>query len=687
MNSAKIPTTLKVFSTVGGTLLTLIASATEPVPTAPSNVSPVANVVAAQTASRESPAQSYNALIAKHYSGCKRVFTGNSGGTTGVDQQYMAVMGLNFLRQMCRCEESPIKRALLRPVNGDRDVLSQSHFQLKHSGISDGNDDGKRLVNLYSVLYSLGQRESSGDFSAGPDSTAWWFSVASKRRAWEAGAFQASADSLALDGDSSSKSMPQSNPLPKQIFMNYLRVLMNASATDKQLACDLNVLAKSRASSGTDVTGGTLQKLFKGGGTCSMAMAHAMTRNSANPVIGVDSREGKTIDCFRSLQQNCPAFDIEYAAVVTRLNRKHWGPLLSHDETKKDRPYIVPGCSKFFEEMYTRKNQFCELADSRSEIPAHDVPPADGVSPTGVPLLPGNPILPGDPGTLVPPPVGAPGVGAGDMPPPPGGVAVPAAKDHNSVITNVIANTLPKGKKFGLDTSETVTSLHNSISNQGGKLLVDSDKVTSGNCATGTYMALMGALSAEQAGGLKIDARAVQALMPTGHQPDGVGFWGRWNANGPGAAVAFKELGLGKNFVDSSIDKVNGAVSDRPRAGDFMKIFWTSGKDGGDVIGKGEHGHMTVFTRYITAENGEITHVCFWTASAAGGTNNFAGGFGEKCVARSTIKHAIFSRLEHPENINKVTGIARENTYLSDNMVNKENTFEDALRMSGALTK
>ena len=52
--------------------------------------------------------------------------------------------------------------------------------------------------------------------------------------------------------------------------------------------------------------------------------------------------------------------------------------------------------------------------------------------------------------------------------------------------------------------------------------------------------------------------------------PDGESIWGRWNANGPGTARLFHELGLGHNFTHFST----------ARPGDFLKIFWT------DAVGK-----------------------------------------------------------------------------------------------------
>src|SRR5256885_5765061 len=48
------------------------------------------------------------------------------------------------------------------------------------------------------------------------------------------------------------------------------------------------------------------------------------------------------------------------------------------------------------------------------------------------------------------------------------------------------------------------------------------------------------------------DYDTLDELMIRDGQRDGEGIWGRWNANGPGTARLFQELGIGRNFVDVS---------------------------------------------------------------------------------------------------------------------------------------
>lgn len=126
---------------------------------------------------------------------------------------------------------------------------------------------------------------------------------------------------------------------------------------------------------------------------------------------------------------------------------------------------------------------------------------------------------------------------------------------------------------------------------------------------------------------------------------DGVGIFGHWNADGPGTAVLFHRLDLGKNF--SSYGKA--------RPGDFMKIFWN------EKIGKGERGHLVVFLGL----NDDGSAVQVWSSNLE--NSDGSHGYGTMWVERSRIRRVVFSRLEHPENLNRwkeFTGDERTSDYL-----------------------
>ena len=122
---------------------------------------------------------------------------------------------------------------------------------------------------------------------------------------------------------------------------------------------------------------------------------------------------------------------------------------------------------------------------------------------------------------------------------------------------------------------------------------------------------------------------------------DGEGVWGRWNANGPGTARLFAELGLGRNFEDFS----------KARTGDFMKIFWTPD------IGRRERGHSVIYLGQFKRDG--VDYVRFWSS-------NQNGGFGSKEVPRHDIARAIFSRLENPAALAKAPTLPPVDNYLAN---------------------
>ena len=142
-------------------------------------------------------------------------------------------------------------------------------------------------------------------------------------------------------------------------------------------------------------------------------------------------------------------------------------------------------------------------------------------------------------------------------------------------------------------------------------------------CSGATYLVFLKTVDAlVRRGDLLADDQMFASLLING-QRDGEGIWGRWNANGPGTARLFYQLGLGVNFSDFA----------KAQPGDFMKVFWN------DQVGKREHGHSVIFLGEETL-NG-VPSVHFWSS-------NVGMGYGDKYVARARIKAAIFSRLTTP---------------------------------------
>ena len=76
-----------------------------------------------------------------------------------------------------------------------------------------------------------------------------------------------------------------------------------------------------------------------------------------------------------------------------------------------------------------------------------------------------------------------------------------------------------------------------------------------GYCSGATYLVFLKTLkSLQQACTISLSRKTWDALVPRLRPdgkdtlPDGESIWGRWNANGPGTARLFYQLGLGRNF-------------------------------------------------------------------------------------------------------------------------------------------
>lgn len=212
---------------------------------------------------------------------------------------------------------------------------------------------------------------------------------------------------------------------------------------------------------------------------------------------------------------------------------------------------------------------------------------------------------------------------------------------------------IPSGGGYAPSAAAT-RALGQAVGTQDGKLSVNASHATPSYCSGATYLVFLKTLSALQSSGrLTLTPGTVTALKPSG-QPDGTGIWGRWNANGPGTARLFHELGLGRNFTE-----LKAALP-----GDFLKIFWT------DAIGSTEHGHSVIFLGYDPATDS----VTFWSS-------NIPGGYGKKSVPRLKIRRMLFSRLEHPENLNRPLS-SRTDTYLSS-LEHRSSSAADMERQCG----
>jgi len=229
------------------------------------------------------------------------------------------------------------------------------------------------------------------------------------------------------------------------------------------------------------------------------------------------------------------------------------------------------------------------------------------------------------------------------------------AADINSLILEQMRK-MPSGGKYSVSHVAKI-KLQSAAHFESGKFFVIPTAPYPSFCSGATYIVFIKTIETlRDSGQLKLDVATLNQLVIR-DQVDGEGIWGRWNANGPGTARLFHELGLGRNFTDFA----------QAQPGDFMKIFWNQS------VGRLESGHSVIFLGTVNHPDGE--YVRFWSS-------NIPNGYGEKEVPRSKIANAIFSRLETPANLTRIHDIPVVDVYLSE-LLRKKSDFAEATKKCG----
>jgi len=232
------------------------------------------------------------------------------------------------------------------------------------------------------------------------------------------------------------------------------------------------------------------------------------------------------------------------------------------------------------------------------------------------------------------------------------------AADFNAIVLEQIRK-MPEGGGYAT-TREAHQALNSAVDVSSLGLRVESSKAQPSYCSGATYLLFLKTLVAGEKQGLCAPGLSSSEYLLPKAMPDGVGIWGRWNANGPGTARLFHELGLGKNFT----------AWEQARPGDFMKIFWSTD------VGKKECGHSVVFLGMETKDG--VEHVRFWSS-------NKPGGYGEKSVPKSKVAAVIFSRLENPSNMQRAAAMPKKDAYLAS-LLTHESSFAETLQKCGIHT-
>jgi hypothetical protein len=217
---------------------------------------------------------------------------------------------------------------------------------------------------------------------------------------------------------------------------------------------------------------------------------------------------------------------------------------------------------------------------------------------------------------------------------------------------------MPQGGTYSTS-SEAIVNFKKSMKvGEQGDLLITPMGAVPSFCSSATYLVFLASLVELQKNKhMNLKKGDLEKLLYA-RQPDGVGVWGRWNANGPGTARLFQALELGENFTD---------IEDA-RRGDFLKIWWT------DEIGAKERGHSVIYLGTRTDEKG-VQQLKFWSS-------NIPGGYGEKEIPITKAKHLLFSRLSKPQNLDRLDKLAPRDEYLVS-MSSKSFTIDDVLKKLG----
>lgn len=198
---------------------------------------------------------------------------------------YIKGMALTYARSYCRLKQSlDAPTALVKILSGaavsstsDALVLYSSNFSNLSMSVSTAGSE--TLRSLYTLGIGLGMRESSGKYCEGRDMSASNTSASTA----EAGMFQTSYDSIGA------------SPELNKLFSEYKADISK---------CFLDV--------------------FKVGVTCKAS-------SISGSGIGAE---------YQAFNKSCPAFAAEYAMVMLRVRRNHYGPI------NRKEAELAPACNQ-----------------------------------------------------------------------------------------------------------------------------------------------------------------------------------------------------------------------------------------------------------------------------------------------------------------------------------------------------
>ncbi len=202
---------------------------------------------------------------------------------------YTRGVAISFARSLCRTKAnpvSPLARLLTAPSGSSpKDALAWYQTSLTKLGLRTNVAGADSLRAVYVLGLGLGMRESSGKYCEG-----WDRSAGSNRpsSAAEAGIFQTSYDSVGA------------NPELRKLYQEFI---------SHPNRCSLDV--------------------FKEGAKCSSS-------STLGTGAGAD---------FQKFNKACPAFATEYAMVLLRVLRKHFGPI------NRKEAQVIGSCNEMLKQV------------------------------------------------------------------------------------------------------------------------------------------------------------------------------------------------------------------------------------------------------------------------------------------------------------------------------------------------
>ena len=253
-------------------------------------------------------------------------------------------------------------------------------------------------------------------------------------------------------------------------------------------------------------------------------------------------------------------------------------------------------------------------------------------------------------------------------------------RDFNEVLLQVIAETEDGGGYYtGTEKTEELEKtawegMDAAVTVNEENVQVDMSLARPSFCSSACYMALLKALSIWDTDG-QISPQSWACLKPYTVegaawpvQEDGVGCWGRANANGPGMAVLAAQLGAGTNIYLAPAESfATGeeylASWDQLKAGDFLKLFWNDRIGGDSETDTWESGHMVVYLDRVENydEKGERDDILYyWSSNGSGYMPDKGYGIGKTRL--SDVYRAVATRITYAGAFDNAKEIAPDNT-------------------------